>query len=114
MEKEIFVKLDQNNQLFLLATMITGPNAGDITPSRVFFNLQRRKIYNIQCTVFTYGVLKCEKSFTWGGGLQCKVQTLLYSGPMLKIDCLLSHKPLAPFLPQAHPLQSHIHTMTHM
>ncbi len=41
------------------------------------FNLQRWKICavlynNIQQIVFTRGVLKCEKSLTWGGGRQCK------------------------------------------
>jgi hypothetical protein len=39
-------------------------------------------------------------SLTWGGGQQCKLQTSLPSGPILKIDCSVSHNLLAsPLLP---------------
>jgi hypothetical protein len=51
-----------------------------------------------------------QKSFTWGGGQQCKVPTLLQSGSLLKIDCPVSHMPLAPPHPQAHPFQPRIST----
>ncbi len=83
--------------------------------TRFLFNLQKRKIKTVLCnnmqhTVSTCRVLKCKKSLTWGGGHQRKVQTSPHSGTCLKIDWPISHKPLAPPLPQAHPIQPHIPT----
>jgi hypothetical protein len=84
-------------QRTLFASILTSLriNAGVVTPSSVFFLTCRGEkfipYYTIICRLkyflnITCMVLICENSLTWGGGYQCKVQTLFHSGPMLKID----------------------------
>ncbi len=66
------------------------------------FNLQRQKINTVLYKVaHMYTIFKCgfpwmQKSLSWCGGHRCMVRTSLHSGPMLKIDCPISYKPLAP------------------
>jgi hypothetical protein len=76
----------------------TGPkiNADVVTPSHGLFltcsgeNICTVFDNNTQRILFTCGVLKCEKSLTWGGGHQCKLHTSLNLGPKLKIFCPVS------------------------
>jgi hypothetical protein len=80
---------------WMFTTMLTGPriNADDVTPSNGLHLPWRGKKYvQYYATIHggqnsLVGSINAKKSFTWGGGHQCKVQTSLHSGPMLKINC---------------------------
>jgi hypothetical protein len=69
-------------------------NADDVTSAyRFIFKLQRRKICtvlynNIHRHYFRVEFLTSKKSLSWGGGHQCKMQTSLYSGSILKSTVL--------------------------
>ncbi len=65
-------------------------------------------IYSVQYLQYMWGSQKCKK--TSGGGFLSKVRTSLHSGPMLKVDCPISHKQLGP----ATPNSSLRHTYLHM
>jgi hypothetical protein len=81
----------------------------DVTPSRVSFLTCRGEKYVQYYTLINSGHYLCARPLNaknpyLDGGHQCKVQTLLFSGPMLKIDYPVSHKPLASLFPQVCPL----------
>jgi hypothetical protein len=73
-------------------------------------NLQNKWYYTVIYSVqyLRVGFSKMQK--TSGGGFLSKVRTSLHSGPMLKVDCPISHKLLGP----ATPNSSLRHTYLHM
>jgi hypothetical protein len=107
--------------LLLFATMLTGPriNTGVVTPSGGLFLTCRGEKYIHYCTII-YSVQYLHVRFPnaknpllWVAAFSVRVQTSLHSGPMLNMVCPISHKPLAPTIPQARPFQSHMSTHVH-
>jgi hypothetical protein len=72
----------------------------------VFFSPAEKKPCILQYSINTVDIImceafKCKKSLNRSADLHCQVRISLHSGPMLKIDCPVSHKPLTSPLPQA-------------
>ncbi len=69
------------------------------------------QLYTVD-SIYVWGLYcKCNNIPYLGGGHQCKVGTPLHSGPVLKTDCTISHKPLAHPFPKP-ALFSISHTCT--
>jgi hypothetical protein len=83
--------------------------------TRFIFNLQKRKINTVLCnnmqhTVCTCRVLKCKNPWLGVVAISARFKPHPTLDTCLKIDWPVSHKLLAPPLPQAHPFQPHIPT----
>jgi hypothetical protein len=88
--------------------MRAGPriNTDDVAPlCALFLTCREENMYSGTKAMLSPKAVKMQmqNSLTWDGGHYCMMENSLQSGPMLDINCPISHKPWAAPLPQAHP-----------